>query len=187
MKKTLFLLLTLGLVAPSLKAQDVTPLTYSEVIQVDGVPKDELYNRAKQWFTSTYGDATKVVQNEDKDAGIITGKAISAPIFLKFFYKKPSGLGRKAEEPMYGEAKYTLTIAVKDGRYKYSISDIYHDKWGLLPESFDNLDLPDVIKDTYGKEADRNGLKKSADTVFEKLISSLKTGMDKPILTEGDW
>lgn len=188
MKKMLFLLMALGLAIPALKAQDVAPLTYSEVIQVDGVSKDELYNRAKQWFVATYGDATKVIQNEDKESGIITGKAISGTMFLGFFYtKKSGGFGRKTDEPMYGTARYTITIAVKDGRYKYSVSDIYHEKWGLLPESFDNLDIPDAIKDTYGKAADRNGLKESADAIFEKLISSLKTGMSKPVPTEEDW
>ena len=171
----LFLLMALGLAIPALKAQDVAPLTYSEVIQVDGVSKDELYNRAKQWFVATYGDATKVIQNEDKESGIITGKAISGTMFLGFFYtKKSGGFGRKTDEPMYGTARYTM-------------SDIYHEKWGLLPESFDNLDIPDAIKDTYGKAADRNGLKESADAIFEKLISNLKTGMSKPVPTEEDW
>ena len=178
MKKTLLLLLTLGLVAPSLKAQDVTPLTYSEVIQVDGVSKDELFSRAKLFFVNTYNNATKVIQNEDKDAGIIAGKAITSDNII---IGKFSGSGA-TDAP----ATYTITLAVKDGRYKYTITDIVQEKLGLLTTSPDNPDIP-VMAGKKWKEEARAGIKKSADFTFGKLIDALKTEMNKTAPTEEDW
>lgn len=178
MKKILFLLMALGLVAPSLKAQEVTPLTYSEVIQVDGVSKDELFSRAKLFFVNTYNNATKVIQNEDKDSGIIAGKAITSDNII---IGKFSGSGA-TDAP----ATYTITLAVKDGRYKYTITDIVQEKLGLLTTSPDNPDIPIMAGKKWKSEA-REGVKKSTDFVFGNLINVLKSEMNKTAPTEEDW
>jgi hypothetical protein len=52
------------------------PLTYTEVIQVDSISKNELYNRAKLWFTTVYNSAKDVLQMDNKDEGQKIGKAI---------------------------------------------------------------------------------------------------------------
>lgn len=178
MKKVLFLLMALGMVIPSLKAQEVTPLTYSEVIQVDGVSKDELFNRAKLFFVNTYNNATKVIQTEDKETGIIAGKAITGHSITM---GKFSGSGA-TDAP----ASYTITLAVKDGRYKYTITDIVQEKLGLLTTSPDNPDIP-VMAGKKWKEEAREGIKKSADKVFGNLINNLKSEMNKTTPAGEDW
>lgn len=178
MKKALFLLMTLGLLASSLKAQDVAPLTYSEVIQMEGVSKDELFSRAKLFFVNTYNNATKVIQNEDKDAGIIAGKAITSDNII---IGKFSGSGA-TDAP----ATYTITLAVKDGRYKYTITDIVQEKLGLLTTSPDNPNIPVMAGKKWKSEA-REGVKKSANLVFGNLINALKSEMNKTAPMEEDW
>lgn len=186
MKKTLLLLLTLGLVAPSLKAQDVTPLTYSEVIQVDGVSKDELYNRAKKWFSSAYRDANKVIKDESKSDGSITAKA-------KMLYNSGVLSGSAITE---GAISYDITIAARDGRYKYVISNFIHTpfdnelygNFGLITTSEEAPKVKLKLGTTNGwRKKVWNDIKKQIDEYTPALIEDMKSGMNKAAPTEEDW
>jgi len=91
-------------------------ITYAEVINVDSLTsKQELYSRAREWFAKTYNSSKEVLQMEDKESGKIIGKAL-----IQVYYKM---LGMDHE---HGYINYTITIAVKDGKYKYEITDLHH-------------------------------------------------------------
>lgn len=47
--------------------------TYTGIVQVDSVSKDELYKRAKRWFVDTYKSAKAVIELDDKENGEIIG------------------------------------------------------------------------------------------------------------------
>ena len=85
---------------------------YSEVVFVDNIPKDELYTRAREWFARTFRSAQNVLQMDDKSAGKIIGKGNDrgsvylAPLVASSFLER-----------------YTISITVKDGKYKYAIFD----------------------------------------------------------------
>ena len=49
-------------------------INYSEVVNVDSVKKEELYNRAKHWLVETFNSAKDVIQIDDKENGEIVGK-----------------------------------------------------------------------------------------------------------------
>lgn len=51
-------------------------ITYQHIVEIPGLPADEIYTRAYNYFIYNYGDANKVIQNEDKDAGLIVAKGI---------------------------------------------------------------------------------------------------------------
>ena len=94
---------------PSLPIDSTTHLiTYSEVVKVDG-NKDELYSRAREWFAKTYNSAQSVIQMDTKDK--IVGKAL-----MQVYYKGGD----------FGYINYTVSIYLKDGKYKYEITDFYH-------------------------------------------------------------
>ena len=95
-------------------------LTYTGVVQVDSVSKNELYNRLKLWFAIAYNSANDVLQIDNKEEGEIIGKAI-----LKYNPNVLSG-----SEQTKGSIKYTIKIFVKEGRYKYEITDFIHDPYG---------------------------------------------------------
>ncbi len=97
-----------------------SPLTYTEIVKVDSVSKSELYNRAKIWFATTYNSANDVIQMENKDEGEIIGRAIITYSPTVYF----------ASEQTRGVIKYTVKLFVKDGRYKYEITDFIHDPYG---------------------------------------------------------
>ena len=87
------------------KLKGILPLmngkvTYTSVIQVDSVPAEEIYNRAKLWLSNNF----EYIKLDDKDKIMSRG-------YIK-----------------YGNFKIllTLTIKIKDGRYKYELTDF---KW----------------------------------------------------------
>lgn len=91
-------------------------ITYSEVVFVDSLAnKQELFSRAREWFAKAYKSSTNVIQMEDKESGKIVGKALLS-VNLTSLGMQQNG----------GYINYTITIYVKDGKYKYEITDFYH-------------------------------------------------------------
>jgi hypothetical protein len=86
-------------------------LVYTEVVQVPGASQAELYARAKLWFANTFKSAKDVVQAEDKEAGIIQGTGFQDITVVS--------MGLPVREKLW----YTIKIAIKEGRYKYDITN----------------------------------------------------------------
>jgi hypothetical protein len=87
---------------------DILPLkngvvVYSDVIQISETDKNELYSRAKKWFVISYKSGKDVIQLDDKESGNIIGKGN--------FGVNYGG----ARNPIIS---HTISISVKDGRYK---------------------------------------------------------------------
>jgi len=111
--KRLFLLFAL---LPMLAmAQD-----YSEVVQVSNKQASELYSSAREWFAKNFKSANHVLQMDDPELGKLIGKGV---IPINYNYMTGGGI---ASIPVVFtfNADFTMTVQVKDGRYKYEINDI---------------------------------------------------------------
>lgn len=115
MKKQLFFLLAI-LMVMSFLTYGQTTLTYTDVVKVDNVPKDALYSRAISWFATSYNNSKAVLQLENRIEGQIIGKA-TMPY-------NPTVYATSART--IGVINYTIKIFLKDGRYKYEITDFIH-------------------------------------------------------------
>lgn len=87
-------------------------LTLTEVVEVPGATQAQLYARAYEWVAKAYNSANAVVQMHDKDSGKIIGKGVTRV------------LTRGGAE--LGYVRHTLSIYVKDGRYKYELTSLEH-------------------------------------------------------------
>lgn len=85
---------------------------YSGVDSVGGVVKDDLFNRAKNYLSTMFPNFKDVVKLDDKDLGKITIRGL--------FNTKPKGNGIIVT---YIDFMATTTIMVKDGKYRFEISD----------------------------------------------------------------
>lgn len=94
-------------------------VAFVEVVQVEGQAKDALYGRALEWFARTFNSAQAVLQLQDKDNGKLVGKALF-DVTIKDISRFPAG-----------RVHYTLTVQVKDGRYRWEMADLYHDASGI--------------------------------------------------------
>ena len=158
-------------------------ITYTEVVFVDSLTnKQELFSRAKEWFAKTFQSSTNVIQMEDKEDGKIIGKAL-LPIYNKT-------LGD------FGHIHYTISIFLKDGRYKYELSDFYH-KGQILSNGDRAVDIGSCEsmintndKNLFGGSMQKtyNNYLNQMDIHAKELIFSLKSFMAKKLTkTENDW
>jgi hypothetical protein len=94
------------------------PLTYGNVIKVDSmISTRQLYARCRSWFAESYRSAQDVIQMDDKENGKIIGKGnlkYSSKIFV-------------GSEATKGWVRYTVSIQVKPGRYKYELTNFNHE------------------------------------------------------------
>lgn len=97
--------------APLPRATETGLIAYSEVVPVAGASKNELYARGKVWFAKWFTSAQNVIQADDKEAGLLIGKAWSQ-VYVE-------NMSTMVDTRLW----YTVTLNFKDGRYKYEISD----------------------------------------------------------------
>lgn len=90
-------------------------ITFSTVVQVESVKKDELYLRAHEWIIKSFNSAKDVIQLDDKDAGKIVCKTLTTQSAGK-------GIFGKVVMDIY----YLLTIEARDERYKITASNFTH-------------------------------------------------------------
>lgn len=57
-------------------------VSFTKVIEVPGVSKDELYARALSYFTYNYKSGDDVIQVKDKEQGIVVGKGLYGKVFI---------------------------------------------------------------------------------------------------------
>lgn len=87
-------------------------IVYSDVIQVDSILKEELYNKAKRWIIDTFNSGKDVLQLDSKENGeIITKGYFSAYWKISSVYVQDVKVWQ------------TLRIQVKDNRFKYELYD----------------------------------------------------------------
>ncbi len=157
------------------KGQDTNlAKAYSEVmVLTDPASKDELFSRAKSSFAHLFRNSQKVIQNEDKDAGIIIGKGN-----IKAYART---LGKDYDA---GYVNFTLTIACKDGRYRYTITDLVHQGTGSNMPSGGSLENTSAHSWT---DKQWNLMKSQINDNIKGLISSIKLDMNKPSPKNDDW
>jgi len=83
---------------------------YTGVILTDSTAtKDQLYQKSRQWFSEAFESAKSVIDNADKEEGVIYGKAT---IMLK--------------KDVDGVVSFNIEIRCKDGRVKYTMRNFAH-------------------------------------------------------------
>lgn len=168
MKKIAFLVFAclISVFAKAQTKENVTKIdgiiTISEVVTVENTTADEIYNSVLLWVNSTYNSPKTVIQNQDKEIGLVTIKA-----------KKQEGLGLGLE--------YRLSIQAKDGRYKYTINNIMRRiepnsvSAGIVDDApLERMVIENKIEDWRGWTLNN----------FKELISSLKKSVAS---TDNNW
>jgi hypothetical protein len=105
----------------SFSQESRTNWTFSEVVEVPNVTKDELYIRGKSWFAKTFKSANNVIQMDDKDAGKIIGKG-AIMIESNCTICGASGIHTSNGGPV----SFTIEVSFKDNKFKYDITGLTH-------------------------------------------------------------
>ena len=162
--------------APDLPLKD-GKIIYTEVVSIEGRNQDELYASAREWIAKAFNSANNVIQMEDKDNGKIVGKALNSVTHRGLGLEHPSG-----------EIHYTISIASKDGRYKYEITDFYHTGNGTGVPDYGNCESFIEPERRIYRKAFHHYLTQLDDNT-KLLIASLKQSMesDKVESVTEDW
>lgn len=116
---------------PKPRIEFPSPFKFTLIDSVKGT-KDELYVKAHSWMAKTFNSANAVIQMQDKEAGKLIGKALFSDI------KGQNGLCCEI-------INYTVTIDVKEGRYRVIFSDFYDDhNTGSAIGGYGSLDQQEI-------------------------------------------
>lgn len=139
-------------------------ITISEVVTVENMTADEIFSSVLLWVNSAYNSPKTVIQNQDKELGLVTIKA------------------KKQESESLGLGfEYRLSIQVRDGRFKYTLNNIIRRinptsvSAGIVKDaSLEQMVIENRIKDWQSWTLN----------IFIELISSLKNTVAS---TDNNW
>jgi hypothetical protein len=165
---------------------------FTNVIYVDStISKDLIYQKVKQWFSEAFVSSKNVIDNADKEEGVIFGHAS-----ISF------------SNSTYGYVGFNIEVRCKNGKVKYLINDFLH-KDACVVNAYGSCGsgsyyslysigslTPDELPEyfTYKKTGrSKSGRDKMWQTIQDdskintfNLIQSLKKALDKDAIKEKD-
>ena len=158
------------------------PLVFSEVVPVEGATKAALYTAALVWFSEAVKQPSEALSTQDRDAGIVVGKS-------SFAYEPVVFVGSSG---IRGTVRFSITVEVKDGRYRYSLSSFTHEgnprnpggnfAFGLLTSADSSPEVSGISEG--GRKKTWAHLKELAQKHATELAASLKVRMAGAKTTE---
>lgn len=171
-----FLLLSFLFMPFTSIAQSDSIITYMDVVKVDSVSQADLFVRARQWYNETFKSAKDVLQINDKETGELSGKGYLT-VVVKYRY-----MGQRS---YLSTCRTSISVWVKDGRYKYSFSNL---QVTVGPNDAMPLDILTSSKTCPNKEPMVShskmdeiwqGAKDAAKIRIDEIIESLNSKMRK--------
>lgn len=159
---------------PDLPVDAATGLySYSNVVDLPGKSKIELYNKALAWANTYYKNPVDVIREKDPEEG---------KLIIKARYKIVNEADKKGVATAAGDVMYTLTIGTKDNKYKYEITKINWQQKSAFPiERWKDTGSPSFVP-TYAYYLEQTDLK------IKEVISSLEKKMkEEAKAKKDDW
>lgn len=147
-------------------------ITYREVVEVEGTKQELFYRCISSWLNEEYTNSPAVTSIRDAATGKIVGNHR-----FRIHYND-----NKGNEHSAGMILYTFTIEVKDGRYRYTFTDLLLKRPSRYPIEnwFDKSDP------AYNPQW--NIYLKQIDEFAKSWIEDLKEKMQpEPEVVEEEW
>lgn len=116
MPKTFLVIVVLFFVTPA-RCQD-TLLTYSHILQVDTLSKNEIFDRTLIWCSKAFKDSKSAINVKEREGGIIGGKA---------YYQSPYKVPKKKDSTLglvFNNYYFDWLIEIKDNKLRFTASNI---------------------------------------------------------------
>ncbi len=143
-------------------------ISFSGVVTVEGTSKDKLFERAKSWMVNYYKNEQFSINNKEE------GRIAREGMFEKTYN---IGNGKTSTDKNI----YRITISVKEGRYKYELTDFVGDD-GKAPEPLERAleRLANYTKFTkYVNQQIYEGV--------DEVLVSMKKAMSADPSAQDDW
>lgn len=135
-------------------------LTYDEVVKVDSMKADDIYNKVKEWAILTFKNSEKVIVGDNK------------PTLVKATYIQKSVIGISLFEYYT-----TLTVKIKDGAFKVTMDDMR-----LINGVYDKME-PTIYKEDGSIKSGKLKLYEDIETKCKLLSKDLSNFITK----KSDW
>jgi hypothetical protein len=177
MKKFLMIFLFLPILNVQSQELDISPLQwdneniiYQEVMEIEGVSKQEIFVGIKKHLINAYKNYDEVVQVENEDMGIFSGRAMTRVPYTTFVTH-------------FWDVFYNFEIDVKDGKYRTT----YKGMEVLTTGSTFPLEMftKNNISGKYQKKL--KGPAKDVIPTLGKYFENDVIGMKQAITQKDDW
>ncbi|GBC63993.1 DUF4468 domain-containing protein [Desulfonema ishimotonii] len=88
-------------------------LTIRQVLEIPGVSKNELFERAKTWVGQSFSNSLDVIQSANRTRGTVIGKTYIS-------HSRPARFGQKD----FFELRFTLMVEAKDNKIRTTFTDM---------------------------------------------------------------
>ena len=146
------------------KLDDNGNVTYVRIVEVPDLKKEEIYNRALNYFTYNYGSGKSVIQIQDKESGLIVGKGLYENVHINLSLLTT-----------YIDTWHILRVDIKEGKARIVLTLTQYDSKGVggnTPPSFYTRDVaqeyPINPKGTY-----KSMMTKAFYKTHQRAIASL--------------
>jgi len=162
MKKTIILFF---LITVSTYSQE--PLEYDNIIEVNSIEKDKLFEILNDWTAIIFNSANDVIQLSDKDNGKLIIKGV-----------KNYSLGRSLYNCYDGFISFTLRIVVKDNKYRIIILQLKHNSMNNNVCSLGLITTAELFKPKGFAKREKNkiwkDLKVKSSELNKSILNSIK-------------
>lgn len=168
--KNLFSLLTLLLFTSTLSIgqtlstdPETKKVSFQETVPIDSIEKGDLYERAVEWMTAFY-KTNKFDVNDKANLKLANEGYFSVVYTYDFKYKSDNTI------------TYNISINLKDGKYRYTITDfkIYDVKLG--PKTAQTMEAYYAKMKTASKGEFTTKFNKEVNSIIEDLKKYMITG-----------
>jgi len=158
--KTFFTLIFASVLLITINAQeklkDLLPLingkvTYTNIVKVDSISKDEIYNRAKHWLAYNYDN----ILVDNKDELICRGQFHIGSAYIW----------------------HSITIKIREGRYKYEITNLQVVQHDVMNGSSLDVDVAIEKYHSFLGIGEKEGFK-NIDSQINALIESFEKAIN---------
>lgn len=154
---------------PEIMPRDATTekVSFTDVVTVSDATKDQLFNRAKSWMTNYYKNEQFAINNKEE------GRLTREGMFAKTYNQ---GNGKTSTD----KHNYNISVFIKDGKYKYEITDLVANDGKELEKVYEMLQVinrPKLIR--YVNQQIYEGV--------EEVVKSLKAAMLVDPKSKTDW
>ncbi len=182
MKKLFFLVIVINSMfeiyaqAPEFPIDSETgKIIYTGIVEVPDATEDQLFFKANEWFAIFFKSSKDVIQLSEKESGKIIGKGLTSVYFKTFGMTKDMGY-----------VSFTIDIDIKEGKYRYTIRDFWHDAG-----SSSNVISPgDLRVEKSGFQLAKKAwiqIKEQTDSFVKQMINDLDSSMKSQNASGDDW
>ena len=151
-------------------------ITYSGVVEQEESGSDSLYIRTKRWAEKAFGKDSKI-ELDKRNQKIVYLAYVPAYSYLNKYTKRN-----------IGRYEFRFTVFIKEGRYKYQVSNLVHESVKPAGSSKANRNYFEYYYTSITNIRQNDTVLRAADKDINELLNSYKAALREPkVIDEDDW